>query len=191
MQLHYTPKSHFSRKVRLVLAALEMHAELIDAGNVAQAAANFGPNPLMKVPTLIDGEHVIFDSDAIAQYLVRHYDAGDRLAVLTTDVALLNARMVMNGVMSAEAELILAARTGIETKSLPRFQKIEQSIRAGLAWLEERSALFSTEPSYAGFHLLSMWDHLACYETVPLDYAGLRARVEALAQIPYIAASAP
>ena len=56
LQLIHTPRSHFARKVRLLLAALDVDVELIDAVNAAEAdPARFGRKPLLKVPTLIEG----------------------------------------------------------------------------------------------------------------------------------------
>lgn len=67
LRLICTPRSHFSRKVRLLLDALGEPVELLDAGNVADDDARaFGPNPLMKVPTLLDGARAVFESDHIA-----------------------------------------------------------------------------------------------------------------------------
>src|SRR5690606_23363069 len=109
MQLLYTPRSHFSRKVRILLHAYGLAHKLVDAGRVeARDPSAFGPNPLMKVPTLIDGDAVVMDSDQIAAYLVRH-DPRDRYRVLTTELDALNARAVLNGTMAAEVELLLAA----------------------------------------------------------------------------------
>lgn len=192
MQLYYTPRSHFSRKVRILLAALGLDATLIDAGNVGDAdTAAFGPNPLMKVPTLVDGHRTLFDSDHIAQYLVVRHDPGDRFGVLTRDPDALNARAVMNGVMATEVELILAERSGIDTRGLPRFDKMRQSIDAGLAWLEQHADAFPAQPCYLAFHLVAMWDHLALYGLRPLGYprlSGLVARTSAHA---CVAASKP
>jgi glutathione S-transferase len=113
MRLYYTPRSHYSRKVRMLMGGLHLATELVNVGNVAESnSALFGENPLMKVPTLVDGDKTIFDSDNIAQYLVRTYDRKDTFQVLTTKIDELNARSVMNGVMAAEVELIMAERTG-------------------------------------------------------------------------------
>lgn len=192
MKLYYTPRSHFSRKVRVLIDALNLQVELINAGNVAEdSAENFGPNPLMRVPTLVDNGCPVFESDYIAQYLVRQFDKNDRFNVLTNDVRTLNARAVMNGVMSAEVELILAARTGIDTEAYLRFNKITESINRGLNWLELRAEIFSGEPSYLGFHLTAMWDHLALYDLVSLNYPKLRDSVGRLSAFAYIAASIP
>lgn len=192
MKLFYTPRSHFARKVRILLKALRLDAELIDAGNAADSdPALFGPNPLMKVPTLVDGGQVVFESDHIAGYLVRRHDPSDRYDVLTADADALNARAAMNGVMAAEAELILAARTGIDTSAHRRFDKIRESVRNGLAWLEAQHGLFPQEPSYLTFHAISMWDHLAYYGLFELDYPQLHAQVARWAGTPFIAESKP
>ncbi len=193
MELHYTPRSHFSRKVRLVLAALGLEATLVDIGNVAGAdPAMFGPNPLMKVPTLVDGDCVVFESDHIARHLVRRHDPADRLGVLDERIATLNARAVMNAAMAAEVELILAARTGIDTAAHARFDKLRATIDQALAWLEASAGVFPETPSYPGFHLVSLWDHLALYELRPLDaYPRLRAIVARLNALPDVAASRP
>ena len=192
MKLIYTPRSHFARKVRILLAALRLDVELIDAGNAADSdPALFGPNPLMKVPTLVDGERVVFESDHIAGYLARKHDPADRFDVLTVDADALNARAVMNGVMAAEAELILAERTGIDTHAHRRFDKMRQSIRHGLSWLDANHAVFPQEPSYLTFHMIAMWDHLAFYELVELEFPNLIEYASRWRTTAYITGSAP
>ncbi len=192
MHLFYTPRSHFSRKVRMLLGGLDVHAVLIDIGNVADSnAAMFGSNPLMKVPTLVDGSHTVFDSDHITQYIVRMYDASDRFRVLTNDIDVLNARAVMNGIMSTEVELILAARTGIDTRAHKRFDKMREAITRGLDWLENHADVFPHEPTYLGFHLTAMWDHLTLYDVCTLDFPRLREHVARWSVLPYVASTKP
>lgn len=192
MKLYYTPRSHFSRKVRILLDAINVQVDLIDVGNVANALSEaFGPNPLMKVPTLIDGDQIIFESDHIAQYIVRKYDPHDRFRVLTHDVYDLNARAVMNGIMATEVELILAARTGIDTQIHLRYNKMRKLISDGLAWLDARAIPFPGQPSYLTFHLVSMWDHLKLYDSVPLNYPKLNSCVTHFSSLSYVAASLP
>ncbi|GAB2515282.1 glutathione S-transferase N-terminal domain-containing protein [Lysobacter humi (ex Lee et al. 2017)] len=186
MRLVYTPRSHFSRKVRLLAAGLGLPLELVDAGNVADGVpAAFGPNPLMKVPTLIapDGT-AVFDSDHIAAWLVRRHDPHDRFGVLSDDVDVLNARAVMNGVMATEVELILAARTGIDVDAHARFAKMRASMLAGLDWLEAHHHIFQREATYATFHLLALLDHLVFYGLVPLAHPRLAAVVAELGARP-------
>ena len=191
MRLLYTPRSHFARKVRLLLGGLGIEHVLVDAVNAAAAdPAVFGPNPLMKVPTLFDGDDVVFDSDHIAAHLVRTRDPGDRFRVLATDVATLNARAVMNGAMAAEVELVLGARTGLDTAHT-RFAKMRATIAGSLDWLEAHADVFPREPDYLGFHLVAFWDHVALYDLVPLGHPRLHAAVERLSALPFVAASRP
>lgn len=184
LKLFYTPKSHFSRKVRILVDALNIKLKLVDVGNVADSSSEiFGANPLMKVPTLIDESAdekiTVFDSDHIAQYIVRKFDSNDTFNVLTSDPKILNARAVMNGVMSAEVELILAQRTGIDTTQYQRFAKIKNSIIQGMDWLENHclennEGIFSAQATYLEFHLIAMWDHLKLYNVIDLKYPYLQ-----------------
>ena len=194
MKLVYTPRSHFSRKVRILLACLGHEIPLVDAGNVADRdPARFGDNPLMSVPVLVDDDgSLVFDSDHIAQQLVHRLDPQDRYDVLTRDVATLNGRAVMNGIMAAEVDVVLAKRTGMDVDRYARFAKRTQVIAQGLDWLEARAdALFGERPSYAGFHLVAMWDHLRLYGLLDGDRPRLRERAAALSADPIVAASAP
>ena len=191
MKLYYTPRSHFSRKVRLLLDAWGVAFEAIDVGNVG-LADTFGGNPLMKVPVLVDGAVQVLDSDHIAAYLTRTLDPDDRYAVLSTDVARLNTRAVMNGVMAAEVELILAERSGLGTTDEPRFDKLRRTMSDGLAWLEAQASSFGSEPSYLGFHLVALWDHVQLYASLPLQpYPTLRTVVDALSAHAFVRHSAP
>lgn len=191
LKLYCTPRSHFSRKVRILLDAWKLGHELVDIGNVADdASKEFAGNPLMKVPTLVDGDIWLIDSDHIAQYLTLTYHPGDPFNVLLKKPELLNLRAVMNGIMAAEVELLLAKRTGTDI-SQPRYQKLQKAIAQGLDWLEQNAGLFAGPPDYQDFHLVCLWDHLAFYKLVKLSYRHLAARVTELSSLPYVKASRP
>jgi hypothetical protein len=68
--------------------------------------------------------------------------------------------------MSAEQELIHAARCGIDSDGNQRYDKLRKSIISGLSWLEGHSKSLPLKLSYFGFYLISMWDHLVLYEFV-------------------------
>ncbi|MGJ8662510.1 MAG: glutathione S-transferase family protein [Marinicella sp.] len=192
MKLHYTPKSHFARKDRILMDALALDIELIDAGNVAASSPElFAHNPMMKVPTLVDGDQLIFESDHIAAYLIRKFDPEDRFNVLTTDSNQLNIRAVLNGVMTAEVELIMAKRTGIDTQKYTRFDKFRATVNQGLEWLEKHAELISDQPTYNGFHLVCLWDHLIMYEMFDLSHKKLKVMVSKLSELDYVKASSP
>ena len=192
MKLYYTPKSHFARKNRILLDALSIDVELIDAGNVADNNPEiFAHNPLMKVPTLVDAELTVYESDHIAHYIVKKFDPDDQFKVLTCDWQQLNARAVMNGVMVAEVELIMAKRTGIDINAYTRFEKLSATVVNGLEWLEKQVDFFVGEPSYIDFHLISLWDHLVLYKMFSLEHPKLKYRVEQLSKLRYIKKSSP
>lgn len=191
MQLLYTPTSHFARKVRIIAAGLGVELELLNAGNTASLSGNrLEENPLMKVPALFGPDGVVFDSDVICAWLVRRFDPADRFGVLTTDIDLLNARTVMNGVMAAEVELVLAARGGMDTASGQRFGKFRHTIATGLAWLEAHAAQGLRSPANE-FHLVCLWDHLLLTGLMPArQFPALAARVAATRGNPIVAGTA-
>ena len=193
MQLVATPASHFARKIRLLLDHYGLAYEFVDAGNVADFTEDkYAGNPLMLVPVLNDGELTIYDSDHIAAYLVRKHDPADRYGVLTSDVRDLNARAVLNGMMSAETRLVLGARTGLKTENHPFFDKSRAVFAKGFEWLAANIDLFNAEtPRYLDFHLISSFDHMECYGLATPDQANLKALRDALRSNERIAASAP
>lgn len=88
--------------------------------------------------------------------------------------------------MSAEVELILAQRTGIDTTQYQHFTKIKDSIINGLNWLETNADIFSSKPTYLEFHLVAMYDHLTHYKFVNLEYPELDHRVRQFSSIDFI-----
>lgn len=194
MQLHGTPLSHFTRKIRILSAELAIPVEFVSTKSVmATAPAAYADNPLMRIPTLVDGATTVIDSDHIARYLVGRFDAADRLGVRSERVDDLNRLAVTSGVMANEVVLILAKRGGLEDiESVVYFQKLMAAIDAGLAWLDQK-----VEPEAPGFDyrdiaLVCMWQHLAHYGLRPLTpYARIAARVERFADRPSVAPSTP
>ena len=193
MKLFATPLSHFSRKVRLLLDHYEVPFELVDSGNVGDADPHqFHENPLMGVPVLRDEDAWIIESDHIAAYVSRRFDPADRYGVLSTELAVLNARAVLNGIMANEVKVILAQRAGLDTDQGRYFQKAGSAIAHGLEWLERRSEMFGgAAPTYLDFHFVSAWDHLEHYKLMDLPYPSLRAAAQKLNASKTVARSAP
>lgn len=193
MKLHGTPLSHFTRKVRILAAELAIPLEFVRERTVmATSAAAYANNPLMRVPTLVDGDVTVIESDHIARYLVGRFDPDDRLGVRSERVEDLNRLAVINGVMANEVTPILAKRGGLDITGVAYFDKLLVAIDSGLAWLDER-----TEPDAPGFDyrdlaLVCAWQHLAHYGLRPLDpYRRIAARVERFADRPSVASTAP
>jgi glutathione S-transferase len=74
MKLYYHPASPFARKPRLAAALLgvSLETQLVDifAGE-GQNPEYLRLNPHGKVPTLVDGDFVLWESNAIVQYLAQ------------------------------------------------------------------------------------------------------------------------
>ena len=191
MQLHATPLSHFSRKVRILLAELELaYRPVWIEGVLAISSQHYGDHPLMKLPTLVDGDVTVFDSDHIARYLVGTYDPADRLGVREERVAAMNQLSVANGVMSNGVVLVLAKRSGVTQLDTSYFAKLRASIASGLGWLD--ATPLDGPFTYRDGTLVAMWDHLVHYELVPrTSYPRLAARVAAFADRPSVASTAP
>lgn len=192
MKLVATPLSHFGRKIRILLAELAVPFEWVRPdGVMATSPGHYGDNPLMRVPTLIDGDVTLIESDHIARYLVAKFDPADRFRVRSEDVEDLNALAVMNGIMANEVVVILAKRGGLaDVDSVVYFQKLLAAIEHGLTWLEPRVA---DGFAYRDIVLCAMWQHLAHYGLVAnLErWPRIAGHVEALMARPSIATTAP
>jgi glutathione S-transferase len=72
MRLHYHPRSTFSRRVRIALLEKGLEAELVALdirGGEHKSPAYLAKNPYGRVPTLEDGDLVLYESTAILEYL--------------------------------------------------------------------------------------------------------------------------
>jgi glutathione S-transferase len=195
LKLYGTPRSHFTRKVRILLGELELPFELSEPPSLlAATATTYGDNPVLRVPTLVDGDQLVIDSDHIARHIVDRYDPGDRFGVRSAAVADGNRLAVINGIMANEVTLILAKRGGLEDLSVSSyFGKLVAAIEHGLAWLDRE-----TDPDAAGFDyrdiaLVCMWQHVGFYQLVGglEQHQRVAARVARFAARPSVASTVP
>jgi glutathione S-transferase len=193
MKLHGTPLSHFTRKVRILFAELGVDFEFVRTTSVLAATAEaYGNNPLMRVPTLVDGSMTLIDSDHIARYIVGKHDPADRFGVFSHDPRALNRLAVTSGIMANEVVLILAKRGGIEDVEGPAyFRKLRTAIDSGLTWLDANVSL-GAPLDYADIALISMWQHALYYDVATVEhYPRIGARVAQLADRPSVASTTP
>jgi glutathione S-transferase len=191
LQLHGTPLSHFTRKVRILLGELGVAYDFMRLpGVLATSTALFAGNPLLRVPALVDGDVQVFESDHIARHVATRFDPADRFGVRSERVDDLNTLAVVNGVMANEVTLILAQRAGGVDMTAPYFGKLRAAIGSALAWLDAR-----VDPGgfdYRDIALVCMWQHLSYYRLVDVDqYRALAARIARSAARPTVAATAP
>lgn len=70
MKLYATPNSTFSRRVRIALVEKGIEVETVEADKAARGKPEFRAlNPYGRIPTLVDGGLVLYESSAILQYL--------------------------------------------------------------------------------------------------------------------------
>jgi len=195
LRLYGTPLSHFTRKIRILLAEMGVSFEFVRPTSLLDAnPASYGDNPLMRVPTLVHGDLTVLDSDHIARYLVATFDRKDWFEVNTTDVGQLDRLAVANGVMSNEVVLILAKRGGLtDLESVAYFRKLLTAIDSGLAWLDAHSDPTLGTFDYADIALICMWQHLLHYQLAQgLDrYSRIAARVARFADRPSVTSTTP
>src|SRR5262245_35389732 len=163
--LYLTPLSHFSRKCRIVMREIGLAYEESYVPNLLSAdPADFGGNPILRVPVLQDGEHWIIESDQIVRHVLEAYDRGsDRFAFFSMSIAQRNALSIVSAIMGAEVELILSKRSGlVDQAGGLYFRRYREVIEHGLAWLERDAAGIWPEGefSYLDIALVCMWDHL-------------------------------
>jgi glutathione S-transferase len=195
LKLYGTPLSHFTRKVRIVLAELGVEFEFVRLSSILTASgSSYGDNPLLRVPALVDGGATIIESDHIARYIVAKYDPTDRFAVRSERVEDLNHLAVVNGIMDNEVVLILAKRSGLaDLDSVAYFRKLATAIDGGLAWLDGRTDPDDPTFDYGDIVMICMWQHVMHYKMVQgLDaYLRIAARVARFTERPSVASTSP
>ncbi len=193
--LHGTPLSHFTRKIRILLHELGVSFGFVRTPNLLEASAEvYGANPLMRIPTLVDGDTMLIESDHIARYLVEKHDPADRFSVRAPGVAAMNRLAVLNGIMAHEVTLILARRGGLEElEGVAYFRKLLRSIASGLAWLDRELEPEPGSFDYVDIATICMWDHITHYQLVPgLDgYRRIAARAARFAGRDAVARTTP
>ncbi|MGB0951912.1 MAG: glutathione S-transferase family protein [Planctomycetota bacterium] len=197
LKLYATPLSHFARKIRILLQELEVPFELEYVENLLSSdPVDFGGNPILRIPTLVDGDYWVVESDQIAGHIVERFDPQDRFGVLQMDVAQRNALSMINAAMGAEVEILLSQRSGIVgIRGYDYFRRYYVVIDRCLDWLEKEGARIwpQQDCSYLDIALACMWDHLAHYRTTPkLDQCRwLAQRVASLRDRPAFLETAP
>lgn len=195
LRLVGTPLSHFTRKIRILLAEFEVPFEFDRSpGVLSPPGAAYGDNPLQRVPTLVHGDVTLIESDHIARYLVTRFDAKDRFRVRSENVSDLNQLAVVNGIMSNEVVLILAQRAGLTNlEAVAYFRKLSGAIDSGLAWLDSHVDLQRETFDYRDIACICLWQHLQHYGMAAdaERYPRLAARVQRFSERPSVARTAP
>jgi glutathione S-transferase len=194
LRLIATRTSHFARKVRIVLRELELDFELRLVSSLLHTdRAEFGGNPLMQVPTLVDGETWIIESDNIARYLVETRAPHDPLNILDLSTMELRQLAVLNGIMAHEAQIVLAGVSGASGLQSAHLHKLNAAIACGLSWLDGVVDAPRAGFGYIDVAMVCMWDHHLHFGIAPSAecFPHLAERVARFAQRESVAATTP
>jgi glutathione S-transferase len=159
MILYGSTTSPYVRRLRLWLADREYTFEQI-AVFENQYRADFAHiNPVMKVPALVEGDQVYFDSNVIAEYCHDKYGVG----FLHMDEK--NILALINGVLDSMVQVLILSREQITSEQAP--------IYTGLR--EQRAQLcFAHLEKLLGDEWFTHWDYLTISLYTMLDWVVFR-----------------
>jgi glutathione S-transferase len=197
LRLHYTPGSFFSRKVRIVLAEKGLPFESrVEGSSRGRSAASFAAiNPVLKVPVLIDGEHTLFESDLIIEYLLRTYPGNASETAAPPLAAEMTRRtrhwedaktlVVLNDAADTMLNLRYWKANGLAVETVDYGRKQQSRFHSCLDWLEQSATAEGFIPglfSIQDIALLCMLDYVDArgdYLQGLLEWRG-RPRIEAI-----------
>lgn len=134
MQLYGSSPSPYVRRIRLVLAAQPYEFMTLNIFETTDRATLIRLNPTRKVPMLVDGDAVIYDSSVIYRYLAAKYG----WVALTWQQE--NVLTLINAVNDSLVELLLCQRSGFDTNEDRLFFNLQhERIAAVLTQLEQMS----------------------------------------------------
>jgi len=184
MKLYGTYPSHFCRKVRIVLAELEIKYEFVVLKQIAEVGAEkFAQNPLHQYPVLEDGPLHLIESNIICEYLIETYGKNASLSYLPKSNQKFEDKKrfaIINGTMDAGVKLIRAKRSEIPNfEKFTMFQQDKEAFRAGMEWLDndlgKRSIYYPGQFSMLEITLMCLCEWTVFRDVLPnfKDHANL------------------
>ena len=144
MQLLGSVASPFVRRLRLVLAGQPYQFVALNIFESEGRSVLVQHNPARKVPVLVDGEQVIFDSGVIYRYLASKL----KLTPLSWDQE--NGLTTINACTDSLVELLLCKRSGFDVTEDKLFFNLQhERIQATLEALEQQICKTPFEASSA------------------------------------------
>ena len=155
LNFYYTLRSPYARKVRILLAELgtEHQANEISPGSM-ESGSLFGEDyealvPSMRIPSIRDGDEIIFESNFVMAYLLEKYPLTKPAAVdppLATamvrsthqwqdDMVLATIETLLNSAIN----LAFLGRFGVDVDEVPYLRREQARCQSCLDWLEARA----------------------------------------------------
>lgn len=191
--------SHFTRVTTVFAHELGVPFALEVVHDFASLdAATFGGNPALKIPSLREGEQLLFGAENICRRLceLAGRDGDPRVVFHVPDALVRNAQELTWYAMATQVQLVVATLFGKIPADNPFIAKARTGMLGALGWLDAHVAdalarLPARDLSLLETCLLCLLEHLVFRPTVPIDaFANLRAVATSLAQRPAAAATA-
>jgi len=175
--------SHYTRILRIFALELEVAHDFRPVFDIMSLDANdFGGNPTLKIPSLIDEEGALFGTENCCRALIRRSGKGARVVMRGDlgDRTIANAEELVLSAMSTEVSLIMAKASGAPTPPKP-MKSIEGTLRRLDDELERTVAALPADRmlSFVETSLFCLITHLPFREV--MDVAPF-ARLEAFAR---------
>ncbi|WP_105200086.1 MULTISPECIES: glutathione S-transferase family protein [unclassified Pseudoalteromonas] len=187
MQLYGSNTSPFARRLRIWckqhnLAVSFQHLDIFSPDGRKFLLAH---SPVAKIPFLVDGEQVIYDSNVVYEYLSAHF----KLPSMSWDER--NQLTVINAANDSAIELLLSQRSGFDTNEEHLFFDLQkQRIALCLDALEQQVA--AIQHSYVCASLFCLLDWLQFRELHDVTpYPALMAFWQAQKTSPHAQATDP
>lgn len=188
MHLYGTQTSPYARRIRLLLQgeSFEWHNVNVAEGEGRQLMLKY--NPVRKVPFLVDGDTVLFDSFLIGRYVLQKYNRPGLTWEQESQV------MLTSGACDSMVELILCKRSGMDVQEDLFFFRLQRERIAGV--LETLDQQVSSElynqwafPAMCLYSLLDWADYRELINWEP--YPNLKIFHQTSAQQPGVVESDP
>lgn len=155
LNFYYTLRSPYARKVRILLAEMGTphHPVEISPGSM-ESGSLFGEDyeaqiPSMRVPSIKDGDEIIFESNLVIAYLLEKYPMqkqGEDQPPLATEMVRSSHKwqdeMVLSTIetlLNSSINITFLKRFGVDIDEVPYLRREQARCQSCLDWLEARA----------------------------------------------------
>ncbi|QQR90059.1 MAG: glutathione S-transferase [Myxococcales bacterium] len=138
MILFGTTTSPYVRRVRIVASMLDIPLELQSTATAEGQKKLRELTPIWKVPVLLDGEQLVFDSHAIIDYLQDSAGSHALDQKLKSSIDAINQLTVIDGALDSAINVFYFRKDDSTVCTLPYLKKQEERVVAAMSWLEQQ-----------------------------------------------------
>ncbi|CAM3838263.1 glutathione S-transferase family protein [Rheinheimera salexigens] len=188
MKLFGSQTSPYVRRIRLALADTPYQLIMLNIFDGPDRATLIKYNPVRKVPMLLDGAQLVFDSGVIYRYLAEKFD-WPKLSWAEE-----NQVTVINAANDSMVELLLCKRSGLDIDPKKLFYSLQhERVEGAFKVLEQQVILGQYDQwNYSSIALYCLLDWALYRELISLDaFIHLEQFHQKNQQQPFVAESDP